>query len=783
MPRRHPARSRPFFCTRQWGRFLHSAFLCPTYFFCFSGLVHAESLPYLLPLPPDIVPIATFGEVSPGVFHPGVDLPTGGETYEIPAAADGEICEVEINGGGYGKAVHLRAMDGREIVYAHLSHFVPSIEESCRVLQAASGSYDMAWIPAQGSLPVRRGDWIGTTGETEDGRRILHLEVRVGGTPRNPLRSGFAWPDRVPPRIHSIRFLPLDPGARIDGRLDGEVIDTERIHESAVATARTVLWGPIGVECEASDDVGQVKRAPYLVRLFLDDSMHFEADVGARVPMTGWIPERPEPADLLRGPVQRLYQTSDRDRGRILCGTAVRPGIHRLRIIARDAAGNLDSIATTIVVRPNPRVEEWMVRPLGGGDWDVGVRIGPETLTDVDMIRLTIDLTTDGRRFPIRTPIGHIGSGWFMGSVSSFDPRGRIGLRIRAETRDGITTSGPVVSLDPTGTCAGAAIDSPAVRTYPRWIELRARAGCIPSSAPKASLRLRGLAVPGELLETPLDGGEGVWRFAFPAPRGVRPGIPPAFILDVDGESREWRLPGITLARPADDLLWSSPDGALTVEIPAGTFYAPVWLSWTSEKRGEERIGREEIPGHGPNDPDEVLIIRSGSHSLAPAEVEIDAAFRVAIRPDRLPATADEAKRLGIYGRVGAEPWRALGGLWTGSAVVTVVDRIEEWIVLEDQSEPWIYALDPGPGERRVGRVTALSAQVREQGSGVAAGSFEAYLDGKRIPAAWNPWSRKLEADTPEDLSPGGHRWEVRVHDSAGNAARKAATFTVESGR
>ncbi len=697
------------------------------------------------------------------------------------AAADGRITRVRVSESGYGRALDLALPDGRVVVYAHLSRFTGAIEDSCRARQERSGSFDVDWIPQVGAFRFARGEVLGWTGETADGRGILHMETRIGGIPRNPLRSGFSWPDHVPPRIHAIRYVPLGPTARIDGRLESEVVDAETASGGRLSGVKTVVWGPIGVECEASDDAGGSRRAPFRVRLYVDGVLHYSAEVGSGDLIDGRSSSDPEPAASLLL-LQRLYRPSEHDRGRLLCGTSLRTGPHRLRITVRDVSGNVDSTSTLILVQRIPRVEEWMNRPIGDGDWDVGVRVGPADAGDPEGIRLSLELTEDGKHFPVETDLGHIGSGWFLGSVSSTNPTGRLGMRIRMRTQDGLDTRGPVLSLDPAGACGAAAADSPAVTVAPHWVEVDERGSCMPASAPKGTLLISGRSIPCDLLETTRgEENRGRWRFVAPPPPEGDAGSSPYFSLDLDRKQRRWRLPAVVLAEPGADLLWTTPDGALTVEIPAGTFYAPVWLSWERSAIPEARVAPVALPSAGgaPGQA-EVLVSRSDAHSMRPSNVDVDGAFRIAMRPRRLPTTSEEARRLGIYGRRGpSSPWTARGGLWTGSAVVAVVDRLEEWIVLEDCSEPWLYGLDPAPGERRVGRLSFLSAQVREEGSGVTGGSFEVYLDGRRIPAGWNPESRRLRAPLLDPIGPGPHRWEVRAVDAAGNTASRAATFTL----
>jgi hypothetical protein len=87
--------------------------------------------------------------------------------------------------------------------------------------------------------------------------------------------------------------------------------------------------------------------------------------------------------------------------------------------------------------------------------------------------------------------------------------------------------------------------------------------------------------------------------------------------------------------------------------------------------------------------------------------------------------------------------------------------------------------MDPAAGSRRSGGIADLRARIREEGSGIRADELEILLDGKRIPAEWNPWSRSIRAAVPGAIAPGDHRWEVRATDEAGNEARRSAEFTL----
>jgi hypothetical protein len=770
----HPASLRSFFCI---GRIL----LLGTVVGSGSALARPEDLDLLPPFSGTIVPIATYGELVPGVAHPGIDLPVLASPQEISAAGDAEIVHVAISTSGYGRSLSLELADGRTIIYAHMSHFMSAIEESCRVRQERTASYEIDWSPPPGLFPVRRGELIGETGETEDGRHLLHLEVRVNGTPRNPLRSGFRFADHARPRIDGLRFVPLGPTARIDGGLNPVEVSLDAFADRNGPAPRVVLWGPIGVESISHDDAPGCRRAPWAMRLEVDGAAQFDGDVGERVLEGRWDQDVPDPVVPDRF-VQRLYRPAERDRGRLSCGSTLRPGVHRLRLIVRDTVGLPDTAEVRVIVRPAPRSEEWTVRPCGSGQWDVGVRVGPTAAGDPETIRLWVDQTEDGRRYPVSTLLGPIGSGWFLGEISSFVPSGRTGLRIRMRTSDGLESWGPPLALDPAGGCGGAVVDSPSVVACPRWLDIRSPIACLPASTPGAVLQIPGNAITCELLEIPPEGGNtGEWRWLAP-PRRAKAGVTPYLDVRLDGATRRWRLGSVVLATPGDDLFWSSPDGALTLEIPAATFYGPVWLVWTKTDRTDERIPGGEIAGfpQSRSEQTEILVVRSEVHRIEPGELEMDGPFRVAIRPNLLPETAEEAKRLAIYWRSGpGKPWSHKGGIWTGSALVALAGALGEWVIAEDRSEPWLYALDPAPGDRRSGAVTELRASIREDGSGVDASGIEVELDGKRHPVAWMQSRRAAIVELAVPIAEGNHQWEIRARDRAGNLARRSASFSV----
>lgn len=100
-----------------------------------------------------------------GAFHKGVDIsaPTG---TPVRSTAEGVVMLAEPVAGGYGRLVIIDHGGGVQTYYAHLSK-----------------------ISVHTGQEVHRGDLVGAVGST--GRVTaphLHYEVRMDGTPRNPIR-------------------------------------------------------------------------------------------------------------------------------------------------------------------------------------------------------------------------------------------------------------------------------------------------------------------------------------------------------------------------------------------------------------------------------------------------------------------------------------------------------------------------------------------------------------------------------------------------------------------
>ncbi len=151
---------------------------------------------------------ANFGEMRPNHFHMGLDLFTlRKENLPIYAAAEGYISRVKIEAGGFGNAIYIAHPNGMSTLYAHMNSFMPVLEKYVKQQQYDSESWAMDLNIPSSLVPVKKGDFIGYSGNTGGSQGPhVHFEIRETSTDKclNPLLFGFNIPDNVPPDIYKV---------------------------------------------------------------------------------------------------------------------------------------------------------------------------------------------------------------------------------------------------------------------------------------------------------------------------------------------------------------------------------------------------------------------------------------------------------------------------------------------------------------------------------------------------------------------------------------------------
>ncbi len=226
---------------------------------------------------------STFGETRATAFHAGMDVKTWGKTgYEVQALADGYIWRVRTSPWGYGRAIYLKLLDGRTVVYGHLERFAPQIAERVRKAQLKRGSYSVDLYFNEGDLLVEGGEFIAWSGQSGAGPPHLHLELRdADNVPVNPLLHGFAIADTIAPTLQRIAITPYGSGAQVEGGHDPYVLGLRFRPERGEFTADKPIqvhgWVGISVLMYDRADGAPNKLAPYSAALELDGRPHFAA--------------------------------------------------------------------------------------------------------------------------------------------------------------------------------------------------------------------------------------------------------------------------------------------------------------------------------------------------------------------------------------------------------------------------------------------------------------------------------------------------------------------------
>ncbi|MEM7037282.1 MAG: M23 family metallopeptidase, partial [Bacteroidota bacterium] len=172
----------------------------------------------------DFLLSGTFGELRSNHFHSGIDVKTGGEIgRHLFAVRDGYIYRIKVSPYGFGKAIYLRHPDGQFSVYGHMSGFNEEIEEFVYQKQYASKKYEQEIYLPENQMPVRKGDFIGYSGNSGSSLGPhLHFEIRDPDERiTNPLKHYMSMiRDKRKPIIQTIGFESLEAGSRVNGEFD-----------------------------------------------------------------------------------------------------------------------------------------------------------------------------------------------------------------------------------------------------------------------------------------------------------------------------------------------------------------------------------------------------------------------------------------------------------------------------------------------------------------------------------------------------------------------------------
>jgi hypothetical protein len=226
---------------------------------------------------------ANFGEIRKDHFHSGIDIKTQGSTgKKIFSVADGYISRISVSPNGFGKAVYLTHPNGYETVYAHLSEFIPEIEEFVKKDQYSKKIHYINLFPQPDLFPVKKGEIIGLSGNTGSSEGPhLHFEVRNAKNehPINPLLFNFEIEDNMNPTIVSLFIYPLSKNSRVNDQNVKKryLVKGNRGKYTLISEQSIEVWGKIGFGIETLDYLNNSwnKCGVYSIEVLIDNEQIF----------------------------------------------------------------------------------------------------------------------------------------------------------------------------------------------------------------------------------------------------------------------------------------------------------------------------------------------------------------------------------------------------------------------------------------------------------------------------------------------------------------------------
>jgi hypothetical protein len=240
-----------------------------------------KNISFHMPLDIPMLLSGNFGEIRSSHLHTGIDIKTRQETgKKVYAIYDGYISRINIQSGAYGKSLYINHTNGYVSVYAHLSKFLPKIEEYVKNNQYQRKRYELNLFPDPGLFVIKRGQLIAYSGNT--GRSSgphMHFEIRnaLNQHPLNVLAFDFNIKDNIRPKIYSLAVYPVDSCSLVNGMHAKLIVPVkgENGLYSIPSDINISVSGKIGFGVEAFDylDGSNNRCAVYSIDLYIGDTL------------------------------------------------------------------------------------------------------------------------------------------------------------------------------------------------------------------------------------------------------------------------------------------------------------------------------------------------------------------------------------------------------------------------------------------------------------------------------------------------------------------------------
>ena len=730
------------------------------------------------PLDINVALSSTFGESRSSSFHAGVDLKTWGKTgYEVRSIGEGHVWRLRTSPWGYGRAVYVKLADGQIVVYAHLEAFAPKLARPVKREQTKTDSYSVDVWFKEDEMPVEAGELIAWTGESGIGPPHLHLELRdANNLPVNPMLHGFKNADSVAPTLRRIALIPFGIESNVEGGHRPLNVGLARNHETGRHETADVLtvYGRIGVAILGYDraDGADNKLAPYRYTHFVDGEGVFSASYGrfsyadghhifldrTRLEIPGGSGRF---SNLFRLPGNRLefYESIDGSDGILACGLreggiVLDKGLHELLVQSQDVAGNRSQAVLSIYVNAPPSIGPLQLLRDGKELW-VNAKVA-----DADNDRVRVDVARSVR-----------GDEWDVVEQKRVKAPSEVTFKMpakgpglwRMRVRDG--DGGEVFRTAAARSTAAEVVDSLDMtlkRTvYSDFVHLELSFNQLLVAHPRLRVEEEGRIS----TLVPRQTGSKTYEASLPLRSEGANIVRMSIHAQGIGEARVAET--VTFSQqqvaPSKDAIVHLDEGRVTLVIPSGSAFEPFFPQ-------VDLLPVEETTR---------LAGTKTAYEFGPEGTTFDRNIAVNLRYSELLEVPVE--RLGVY-TGGNGSWAFVGNELNQEqrTISAWVRRFSRYAVMADTTLPVVSKVRPKSGSVLKERKPSISAQVRDEGSGIGRESDIALeLDGLRLISEYDPESGSVRYQVEEALAQGKHTVTVTVVDRSGNEAVVQSEFTV----
>jgi len=252
--------------------------------FVFLSVIAMPVLALDWPVKREIDLSSGFGDFRQNHFHAGVDIRTGGRVGEkVYSPVDGYVWRVIMSYNGYGKGLYIKGSDNHFYIFGHLLDFIDKIEKPVRDEQISEREYYQDIYFEEDKIPVKKGELLGYTGQSGKGGPHLHFERRTpDNKPLNPLKHGLKLKDKIRPVFKKIGFQLTDDHSLFgngERKIFFDVTYGEKVGQYRLDTT-LYFQSPFGVLSGCFDLIrtSGVKLTVYKLEVYFDDVLYYRVE-------------------------------------------------------------------------------------------------------------------------------------------------------------------------------------------------------------------------------------------------------------------------------------------------------------------------------------------------------------------------------------------------------------------------------------------------------------------------------------------------------------------------